>query len=113
MTAARRFFLPLIFLLLFTSHALSQPKTFLRTDTKFRAPFLQIVEPHVSSTVRVQCDEKDVCLGIIVGADGWILTKAHDLKGKIICKLADGRALEARIVGIHEPNDLAMLRASG
>jgi serine protease Do len=60
--------------------------------------------------VRVQCDGKDVYLGTIVGADGWILTKAHDLTGKIVCKLGDGRAFQARVIGIHEAHDLALLR---
>jgi serine protease Do len=63
--------------------------------------------------VRIQCDGKDTCLGTIVGADGWILTKAHDLKGKITCKFSDGKLLEARLAGVHEPHDLAMLRVTG
>ncbi len=62
------------------------------------------------STVRICCDEKDTVLGTIVGPDGFILTKASELKGKIICKLCDGRALEAKVVGVQENYDLAMLK---
>src|SRR6202040_510581 len=46
----------------------------------------------------------------IVGADGWILAKGHDLTGKITCKLHDGRTFDAKLVGVHEPHDLAMLK---
>jgi serine protease Do len=83
---------------------------FLRSNPKFIDAFRDVVKSHAQTTVRVQCNGKDTCIGTIVGADGWILTKAHDLQGKIVCKLHDGQTFEARIVGVHEPHDLAMLR---
>ncbi len=60
--------------------------------------------------MRVRSDAKDVALGVIVGADGLILTKAYDLKGKIICRLKDGRDFEAKIAGVHAVHDLAVLK---
>jgi serine protease Do len=60
--------------------------------------------------VCVQCDGKDVALGTVIGPDGWILTKASQLKGTAVCQLQDGRQLEARVVGIHDPCDLALLK---
>jgi serine protease Do len=113
MTLRRFIFLPPLFLLLLASQAFSQSVDFLRTNPKFIAAFREVVEPHASSIVRIQCDGKDTCLGTIVGADGWVLTKAHDLQGQIECKFADGQTRAARIVGIHEPHDLAMLRVPG
>jgi serine protease Do len=83
---------------------------FLRSNPKFVEAFHDIARPHALATVRVQCDGKDTCLGIGVGADGWILTKADDLRGKIACMLPDGRRCAAKIVGVHEANDLAMLQ---
>ncbi len=83
---------------------------FLRSNPAFVQAFREVVQPASRATVRVQCDGKDTCLGIVVAADGWILTKAHDLTGKIVCKLGDGRDFEARIVGVDEPHDLALLR---
>jgi serine protease Do len=62
------------------------------------------------STVRVRCGERDVALGTIVGSDGWILTKASELKGPVVCRLRDGRRLNARVIGIHEAYDLALLK---
>jgi serine protease Do len=74
--------------------------------TAFRA----VVAKPSQSTVRVQCDGKDIALGTIVGPNGWILTKASELKGPALCRLRDGRQLEARVVGVHEPYDLALLK---
>jgi len=101
-----------IFLFGIPCTTLGQPDEFLRTNPKFIAAFREVVKPHVAVTVRIQCDGKDTCLGTIVGADGWILTKAHDLTGKITCTFADGNTLDARIVGVHESHDLAMLKVA-
>jgi serine protease Do len=87
-------------------------KAFLRTNPKFLDAFRDVVARPSRSTVRVRCDDEDVALGTIVGADGWILTKASVLEGKIVCHLKDGRDLEARIVGVHEGHDLALLRVN-
>lgn len=112
-TLGRLIFLPAILLPLLASSANGQPKDFLRNNPKFLDAFREVAQPHSVHTVRIQCDGKDTCLGTIVGADGWILTKAHDLRGKIVCKFNDGNTLEARLVGVHEPHDLAMLRVAG
>lgn len=85
-------------------------KNFLRDNAKFRAAFRQIVARPGQATVRILCEDKEVALGVVVAADGWVLTKAHDLKGAIKCRLKDGRALEARWVGFHKDHDLAMLK---
>jgi serine protease Do len=83
---------------------------YLRSNPKFVQIFREVVRPHVAYVVRVQCDGQDTCLGTSVGADGWILAKAHDLAGNITCKLNDGRAFEAKLFGVHERHDLALLK---
>ena len=85
-------------------------KPFLRTNPRFLDAFRDVVAHPSLSTVRVSCDAEGVALGTIVGADGWILTKASELKGKIVCHFKDGRDLDARLVGVHEGHDLALLR---
>src|SRR5947209_3871751 len=70
---------------------------FLRTNPKFLQIFRAVVAEPSQSVVRVRSDDKDVALGVIVGADGWVLTKAFDLKGKITCRLKDGREYEAKL----------------
>jgi serine protease Do len=62
------------------------------------------------ATVRVRSDGKDVALGAVVGADGWVLTKASELQGTVVCVIADGREHAARIAGVHEAFDLALLK---
>src|SRR5260370_19430537 len=53
---------------------------------------------------------RGAALGPVVGRGGWVITKASELKGKTTCKFKDGRTLEAKVVGIHEPFDLALLK---
>jgi len=86
------------------------PSDYLRSHPKFVQIFRDVVQPYAPCIVRVQCDGADTCLGTIVGADGWILAKAHDLTGKITCRLNDGRQFEAKLVGVHEQHDLALLK---
>jgi serine protease Do len=83
---------------------------YLRTNPKFIETFRDVVAKPSQSTVRVLCDDKDTALGMVVEPDGWILTKANDLRGKVKCKLKDGRVFDAKIVGIHKEHDLAMLK---
>ena len=55
--------------------------------------------------------------GVLVTADGYILTNNHVVDGadKIRVDLTDGRSFEARVVGTDQPSDLAVLKipASG
>jgi len=86
-----------------------------RDSNEIKASFRQIVAEASRCAVRIKCDGQDAALGTIVGPDGWVLTKASQLKGKILCRLRDDRELEARVVGVSQPFDLAMLKieASG
>lgn len=86
-----------------------------RVNPQFLATFRSATADASRSTVRILCDDKEAALGTIVGPDGWILTKHSLCTGKVCCKLKDGATLEAKIVGIHEAFDLAMLKieASG
>ncbi len=84
--------------------------TFTRNNPKFIQAFRTVVVKPSASTVRILCDDKDTALGMVVGPDGWVLTKANDLKGKVAVKLKDGQVHEAKVVGIHKEHDLAMLK---
>jgi serine protease Do len=81
-----------------------------RTSPGVLAAFREVVAGPAKSLVRVQCDDKDVALGTIVEADGWVLTKASQLAAKPVCKLSDGRTFEAKVVGVDSPHDLALLK---
>jgi serine protease Do len=82
----------------------------LQSSPRFLAAFHDVVAEPSRSTVRVLCDNQDAALGAVVGADGWIVTKASELHGKIVCRLRDGRERSAVLVGVSEPYDLAMLK---
>jgi serine protease Do len=94
-----------------------------RDGPDVKAPFRQVVQIANQCVVRIKCDGQDIALGTIVGPDGWILTKASEVlapgpeikpRGRITCRLRDGRELEAAIKGVHAGlylgNDLAMLK---
>jgi serine protease Do len=81
-----------------------------RANPQFLNAFRDATVEASKSTVRVLCDDKEAALGTVIGPDGWILTKYSLLSGKVSCKLKDGKTLEAKIIGIHEALDLAMLK---
>ena len=56
--------------------------------------------------------ERGVGSGVIVSADGTILTNNHVVDGaeKIIVQMNDKRSFEAKIVGTDPPSDLAVLK---
>jgi serine protease Do len=73
--------------------------------------FREVVAKSAQSTVRVVVDDREAALGVIVSADGWILTKHSELKsGKIICRLAGDKEYEAELVNFDVPFDLALLK---
>jgi serine protease Do len=82
-----------------------------RNSPKIVALFAPVVEKPSQSVVRVQCNGKDAALGTVVGEDGWIITKASEIKGgKIVCRCKDGRTLDAVVVAEDDKHDLALLR---
>src|SRR5215203_659674 len=61
--------------------------------------------------------ERGLGSGVVVSADGYILTNHHVVDGaqEIRVELNDGRAFQAKVVGTDQPSDLAVLKveASG
>lgn len=72
--------------------------------------FSGIVESARQATVRVFAGERQVALGTIVDADGYILTKASELRPDITVKLAAGPRLPVEVIGVSDRFDLAMLK---
>ena len=81
-----------------------------KDSSQVKSVFRELVTDAGTCTVRVKCDGKDAALGTIVGPDGWIVTKASELKGRIVCHHRDGRQSDARLVGVDPKSDLAMLK---
>ncbi|WP_439631109.1 S1C family serine protease [Gemmata sp.] len=80
------------------------------TNPKVRAPFKAVVTKATESTVRIRGDDKDIALGTIVFADGYIITKASELRGALSVRLSDGTEYEAKTLATHVPTDLAMIK---
>jgi serine protease Do len=81
-----------------------------KKDSSYLSVFRDAVAQASKSTVRVLCDGSEATLGVVVTSDGFILTEAYDLKGKITVKITGGQELEAKWVGHHEALGLAMLK---
>ena len=72
--------------------------------------FRPVVAESRRATVRIRSNGKAVALGAVVDAGGFILTKASALKRPLTCRFTDGRELTARIIGVLDEYDLAMLK---
>ena len=84
-----------------------------RSSSLVKSIFRDVIAESRACTVRISCDGERAALGTIVSARGFVLTKASEMRGDIICTLADGVELPAVIVGIRDDYDLAMLKISG
>lgn len=76
----------------------------------FVAVFEPLVSSATASTVKVMNGRRQLALGTVVDSDGYVLTKASELKGKVSCKFSDGRQASAKVVGIDPATDLALLK---
>jgi len=79
-------------------------------DPQFREFFKNLPQqPNGSQRPRV---ERGVGSGVIVSADGTVLTNHHVVDGaeKIIVQMNDNKTYEAKIVGSDPPSDLAVLK---
>ncbi len=72
-------------------------------------PFRQFPIPRQNPQPRI---ERGLGSGVIVSADGTILTNAHVIDGatKITVFLSDNKTFDAKLVGADKPSDLAVLK---
>lgn len=66
----------------------------------------------VSIAVDVSEDEQALGAGIIISADGYVVTNAHVMENakKIMVQTPDGEIFEAKLVGVDEKTDIALLK---
>src|SRR3954467_4934353 len=62
----------------------------LRDGRDVKSAFRSVVASGNQSTVRVRSGGKDIALGTVVGADGWIVTKYSELREPLTCLLGGG-----------------------
>ncbi|HVE59349.1 MAG TPA: DegQ family serine endoprotease [Pyrinomonadaceae bacterium] len=88
--------------------AKSQPQQFPFGDDEF---FKQFIPKQNQQQQRPQI-ERGTGSGVIVTADGSVLTNHHVIDGadKITVRMQDGKTFEAKVVGSDAPSDLAVLK---
>ncbi len=94
----------------FLTDRITVPTWRLRGGPQVRLAFREVVAEAREVTVRVRCEGEDIALGALVGGEGWVLTKASQLRGAIRCRLTDSREFEAQVVGVNRDFDLALLK---
>lgn len=85
------------------------PRLFKSGETT-RTAFADLVAEASQSVVQVLGDGKVIALGVVADSDGFILTKASELGGKLECKTKDGKSFAATIIGVQNTHDIAMLK---
>src|SRR5262245_18129466 len=120
----KRLFIPALIIAAIASPSYAQRKgpgggggggpTSIKANPTFLALFKPIVETPAKSTVRVLVDGKDAALGTVVSQDGYVLTKASEVKGgRLSVKTRDGRDLDAQLTATSDGFDLAIIKVDG
>jgi len=84
-----------------------------RGSTLVKSVFRDVIADARNGTVRITSNGKVTALGAIVSPQGFVLTKASEVQGDILCALPDGTKYPAIVVGVRADFDLAMLKISG
>jgi serine protease Do len=83
-----------------------------RENPRVLTAFKSVVATPGKSVVRILADDKPIALGTIVSADGYILTKntqlAPDVAPTVV--LPGGKGVEAKVIGVDNRYDLALLK---
>ena len=83
-----------------------------KTSLAALAPFAPALDAAGQCVVEVRSHNKPILMGTIVDADGWIVTKASELRANPQVVLANGTALDAKVVGVDKATDLALLKVN-
>ena len=82
-----------------------------KNNSKILDVFKSVVASSAESTVTILVGGKQVALGTVVKADGFILTKDSELRSEdITVKFKDGKELSAKKISSNDNWDLAMLK---
>lgn len=84
-----------------------------RSHSKVLAAFRDVVSVPSKSTVRVFADGHKAALGAVVDPNGYVITKASELKGRLEVQVHDGRKVEGTVVARDPALDLALLKIDG
>ena len=93
-------------------HRTRPPQPYSKNHPSARGAFKSIAAPAGASTVAIYCDGKQVALGAVVDAAGYVVTKASEVAGAAQCRFRDGKSIPATLVAKDDRNDVALLRVS-
>jgi serine protease Do len=121
MAMLNRYVLPAFAVIVLAVPAPAQPRkdriaatSSIKSNQQFLKLFQTAIEQPAKSTVRVQVDGKDAALGTVVAENGYVVTKASEIKeGKVTVKTRDGRDLDAKLTTASDTYDLAVLKVDG
>ena len=87
-------------------------KPFERQDADQLNSLNPVVTELIPSVVAVMSDKRQVALGTVVDANGYIVTKASEVNSRKYLKVvtSDAKDYEAKIVYENEANDIAVLK---
>ena len=85
------------------------PRLFKSGDAT-RTAFADVVKQTRNATVEVIADGKVIALGAVVDADGYIVTKASEIKTNVEVRFGDKSKHNAKVVGVHHGHDIALLK---
>ncbi len=83
---------------------------FSRGSSEVRKAYSGVASKALDATVRIFNGKDRAALGTVIAADGLVLTKASEVHADIECELPDGTKTPAKVVGIIQEHDLALLR---
>jgi len=88
------------------------PRSRMAAGPHVKAAFRDVVKDAAEGTVEVRSGDKRLAYGVVVDAEGFVLTKFHLIEdaSNLQCKLNDGRKVSATLLGVAEAHDLAMLK---
>ncbi len=92
------------------AHAQRLSSSQFKNGSAVRRVFKSVVAEASKATVAILSQNKQLALGAIVDPEGYILTKASELKGALQCQLRNGKHVDAHIIGVSQADDLALLK---
>lgn len=95
---------------LFNENVIMLPQESWTKGDESKVPWQAVTKNLRHSVVEVLNDEERTAYGTVVGADGWVLTKASEIGPNPRCRAGNGEPMNARITGTHVAFDLAMLK---
>lgn len=75
-----------------------------------RRAYADLAAKALDATLRVFNGKDRAALGTVISPEGLVLTKASEIQTNIECELPDGTRTPAKVIGIVQEHDLALLQ---